>query len=40
MIRMKCDHQARTPSRFAVADRMPGPNAKQLASLAVAAGAT
>ena len=29
MIRMKGDHHARTPSCFAVADRMPYPNAVQ-----------
>jgi hypothetical protein len=39
MIRMKGDHRARTPSYFAAADRLPYPNATQLASLAVAAGA-
>ena len=38
MIRMKGDHHARTPSCFADADRLPYPNAIQLASLAVAAG--
>jgi hypothetical protein len=30
MIRMKGDHHARTPSCFAVADRLPYPNATQL----------
>jgi hypothetical protein len=39
MIRMKGDHQARTPSCFAVADRLLYPNAIQPASLAVVAGA-
>ena len=30
MTRMKGDHHARTPSYFAVADRLPYPNAAQL----------
>jgi hypothetical protein len=38
MIRMKSNHHARTPSCFAVADRLPYPNAIQPASLAVVAG--
>jgi hypothetical protein len=39
MIRMKGDHRARTPSCFAVADRLPYLTAIQRASLAVVAGA-
>ena len=39
MIRMKGDHHARMSSCFAVADRLPYPNAIQPASLAVVAGA-
>ena len=39
MIRMKGDHHARTPSCFAVADRLPYPDAMQPAGLAVVAGA-
>jgi hypothetical protein len=39
MIGMNGHHHARTPSCFAVADRLPYPNAVQPASLAVIAGA-
>ena len=39
MIRMNGHHHARTPSCFAVADRLPYPNAVQPASLAAIAGA-
>jgi hypothetical protein len=39
VIRMKGDHHARTPSSFALADRLPVPEAIQPPSLAVAVGA-
>jgi hypothetical protein len=39
VIRMKGDHHATTPSSFALADRLPVPEAIQPPSLAVAVGA-